>query len=179
MKRFANNFHSWLHHSWKLLANRLTRDPKVVIHSNSCIILYGCWWPGDVKSVDTGCLYHLSGRFIIENEIRCFHFLFLFSSNDTNTTIVKYVKKFGYTSFYTSYTPSISVGQTNGWMDQTNWQRDRHKNNPSHLIGWTKWLPFTGDLFRCIFVNEKFSILNKISLKFVPKGLIDNNPALV
>ena len=26
--RFANNFHSWLRHSWKSLANRLTRDPK-------------------------------------------------------------------------------------------------------------------------------------------------------
>ena len=30
----------WLRHSWKLLANRLTRDPKIVIHGNSCIILY-------------------------------------------------------------------------------------------------------------------------------------------
>ena len=38
--RFANEFHSWLHHSWKSLANRLTRDPKIVIHGNSCIILY-------------------------------------------------------------------------------------------------------------------------------------------
>ena len=35
------------------------------------------------------------------------------------------------------------------------------------------------DIFRCIFVNEKFCILIKISLKIVPKGLIDNNAALV
>ena len=35
------------------------------------------------------------------------------------------------------------------------------------------------DIFRCIFVNEKFCILIEISLKFVPKGPIDNNPALV
>ena len=35
------------------------------------------------------------------------------------------------------------------------------------------------DIFRCIFVNEKFCILIKISLNFVPKGSIDNNPALV
>ena len=35
------------------------------------------------------------------------------------------------------------------------------------------------NLFRCIFVNEKFCILIKISLKFVPKHPIDNNPALV
>ena len=33
-------------------------------------------------------------------------------------------------------------------------------------------------IFSCIFVNEKFWILNKISVKFVPKGPIDNNPAL-
>ena len=38
---------------------------------------------------------------------------------------------------------------------------------------------FADDIFRCIFVNEKFWILIKILLKFVPKGLIDNNPALV
>ena len=34
-------------------------------------------------------------------------------------------------------------------------------------------------IFRCIFMNEKFFIFIKISLKFVPKGHIDNNPALV
>ena len=34
-------------------------------------------------------------------------------------------------------------------------------------------------IFRCNFVNEKFCILIKISLKFVPKVRIDNNPALV
>ena len=38
---------------------------------------------------------------------------------------------------------------------------------------------FTDNIFRCIPVNEKFFILIKISLKFVPKGPIDNNPALV
>ena len=34
------------------------------------------------------------------------------------------------------------------------------------------------EIFRCIFVNE-FFILIKISLKSVPKGPIDNIPALV
>ena len=38
--RFAHEFHSRLHHSWKSLAKRLNRDPKIVIHDNSCIILY-------------------------------------------------------------------------------------------------------------------------------------------
>ena len=40
MRWFANDFHSWLRHSWKSLANHLTRDQKIVIHGNSCIILY-------------------------------------------------------------------------------------------------------------------------------------------
>ena len=35
---------------------------------------------------------------------------------------------------------------------------------------------FADDIFICIFVNEKFDILIKISLKFVPKGPIDNKP---
>ena len=38
---------------------------------------------------------------------------------------------------------------------------------------------FADDIFRCIFVNEQLYILIKISLKFVPKGPLDNNPALV
>ena len=35
------------------------------------------------------------------------------------------------------------------------------------------------DLFKCIFVIEKFCILIQISLKFVPKGPINNKSALV
>ena len=35
------------------------------------------------------------------------------------------------------------------------------------------------NIFRCIFMNEKFFILIKIALKFVPKGPIGNNPAWV
>ena len=38
---------------------------------------------------------------------------------------------------------------------------------------------FESDSFRCIFVNEKFCILIKVSLNCVPRGPIDNNPALV
>ena len=95
MKWFVNDFHAWLRHSWKLLANpgmpgtfsppprvsdsgmhhcacvthvpwcmpgSLTSgsgNPKIVIHGNSCIILYisitqsqyhDCRWPGDTRS---------------------------------------------------------------------------------------------------------------------------------
>ena len=38
---------------------------------------------------------------------------------------------------------------------------------------------FTDAIFKCIFFNENVWILNEISLKFVPKGPIDNIPALV
>ena len=38
---------------------------------------------------------------------------------------------------------------------------------------------FADDIFKCIFLNENVWILIKISLKFVPKGLINNIPALV
>ena len=38
---------------------------------------------------------------------------------------------------------------------------------------------FADDIFKCIFVNENVWIPIKISPKFVPKGLINNIPALV
>ena len=38
---------------------------------------------------------------------------------------------------------------------------------------------YADNIFRCIFLNEKFFILIKISLKFVPKGPIDNNTAMI
>ena len=38
---------------------------------------------------------------------------------------------------------------------------------------------FADDIFKCIFLNENFWISNKISLKYVPEGLIDNKPSLV
>ena len=38
---------------------------------------------------------------------------------------------------------------------------------------------FADDVFKCIFVNEKFCISIQISLKFVPKGPMKNNPAVV
>ena len=38
---------------------------------------------------------------------------------------------------------------------------------------------FTDNIFKCIFLNKSVCILIKISLKFVPKGPIDNIPALV
>ena len=38
---------------------------------------------------------------------------------------------------------------------------------------------FTDDIFKYIFMNEKFCILIQISMKFVSKGRIDNKTALL
>ena len=38
---------------------------------------------------------------------------------------------------------------------------------------------FTDEIFRCIFMNEKYCILIQNSLKFVPKGPNDNKPPSV
>ena len=38
---------------------------------------------------------------------------------------------------------------------------------------------FADDIFNCIFLNENIGILINISLKFVPKGQINNIPSLV
>ena len=43
----------------------------------------------------------------------------------------------------------------------------------------THWGPFRRWHFKCIFLNENTLISLKIPLKFVPKGPIDNIPALV
>ena len=40
-------------------------------------------------------------------------------------------------------------------------------------------LNFSDDIFQCIFLNENAWPLIEISLKFVPKGQINNIPALV
>ena len=47
------------------------------------------------------------------------------------------------------------------------------------LRPWQNGCDFADDTFKCIFLNENVRISIKISLKFVPKGPINNNPALV
>ena len=60
-----------------------------------------------------------------------------------------------------------------------------HQMNVSHINGLNSSPPgknghhFTDNIVRYIFVNEKFCILIKISLKFVAEGPVDNNPSLV
>ena len=51
----------------------------------------------------------------------------------------------------------------------THWGRDKME-----AISQT-----SDDIFKCIFLNENVWIPIELSLKFVPKGPIDNIPALV
>ena len=40
VRRFVDDFHEWRSHEWKSSANRITSDPKIVIHGNECIMLF-------------------------------------------------------------------------------------------------------------------------------------------
>ena len=40
VRPFAHYFHEWRSHEWKPSANRITSDPKIIIHGNECIILF-------------------------------------------------------------------------------------------------------------------------------------------
>ena len=48
-----------------------------------------------------------------------------------------------------------------------------------HIEAETNGCHFADDIFKCIFLNENFWIPIKMSLKFVPTGLINNITALV
>ena len=50
---------------------------------------------------------------------------------------------------------------------------------PTSLGGGITRRHFADDIFKCIFLNENIWFPIKISLKFVPQGLINNIPALV
>ena len=67
------------------------------------------------------------------------------------------------------------------------WDQNRHRgmNRYQAFIRINSLKPrqnghhFGDDVFKCIFLDENVWILIKISLKFVPKGPINNIPALV
>ena len=91
---------------------------------------------------------------------------------------------------------------TNGWTnhrDVGNLRRHRAYNDvivmslimtllqclstaPQALTHWGRdkiAASFADDIFICIFFNENFRISNKISLKYVPWGIIVNKPSMV
>ena len=60
---------------------------------------------------------------------------------------------------------SVSQSSSKRWFN-TLWPRRNGRHVPD-------------EIFKCIFLNENIRISMKISLKFIPKGPIDNIPALV
>ena len=96
----------------------------------------------------------------------------------------------------------MPIGGMSFWNFKTKYTKDHHKLNISGERHWlcihslyvdshddnntdSSSLPgqngrhFADGIFKCIFMNENFCILIPISLKFVPKGPIDNKSALV
>ena len=82
------------------------------------------------------------------------------------------------------------IGSGNALVSDTNYLNQCWPRCPMpYSFARTKWVNtfgrrqngrhFADDLFKCIFLNENVWISNKISLKFVPKGSINNIPALV
>ena len=81
------------------------------------------------------------------------------------------------TRLLTHWSPNIMIGilQTPYYFPITSPGR-RH----IQLISpWKNGRYFAGDILKYILANEKFCILIRISLKFVPKGQIHNKSALV
>ena len=65
------------------------------------------------------------------------------------------------------------------------WWGDFIQNGSSDFTALNTWRPrqngrhFADNVFKCIYLNENVWILLKISLKFVPKGPVNNIPSLV
>ena len=71
------------------------------------------------------------------------------------------------------------VASTKSSFNKEPHQRDSTHFNLNTLRLKQNGRRFADDVFKCIFLNENVCILIKISLKFVPKGPINNIPALV
>ena len=82
--------------------------------------------------------------------------------------IVTMRKNFNYTHHHTAL-KCILIFHENDWA---------HKGL-THLPPGQNGRHFSDDIFKCIFMNETFCILIRISLTFVPKDPINNIPALV
>ena len=78
---------------------------------------------------------------------------------------------------FENYIMKIAVASPRVQWDNIFNSSNKQKKNIQLIFPCTQWPHFADDIFRCIFMKEKFCILMKISLKFGPKGLTDNNLA--
>ena len=99
-----------------------------------------------------------------------------------NRSIYKYIYihliRHVYISWYWLM-PSIRLLNIAGYYHFLCCAQNRSDDLVNSLVPGQNGCHFTDNVFGCIFVNEKFCILIKISMKFVPKGLIDNDLGLV
>ena len=103
------------------------------------------------------------------------------SSVDTNGRVFQHQ---GISSYSAEYAPIIFQS----FMGYEEFQRICFTTAPwyctmnnlcYHIEAVTKWPPFSTPHFQIIFLNENVLISIQISLTFVPKGQINNIPALV
>ena len=79
----------------------------------------------------------------------------------------------------------MHIGQGLYLFDRSLYKKDYLVFHDTRLYWFNSLRPrrnrrhFADDIFRCIFLNENVLISIKISLKFIPKGPINNIPALV
>ena len=93
-----------------------------------------------------------------------------------------YVKRLALVSFNTKLSTGFSRKNLNvSWCTES--ERVSSCNEEALAVNTLKprqnGRHFADYIFKCIFLNENAWISFKISLKFVPKGLINNIPALV
>ena len=82
--------------------------------------------------------------------------------------------------FKSSWTNSLKLHEwAAGVLGVNIWDKNSHYISFKPLRPRQNGRHFPNDIFRCIFSNESVYISIKISLKFVPKGPINNIPALV
>ena len=97
--------------------------------------------------------------------------LFLFAMHDGSRMMFAHKQQCTMGKYNGTFTPLNCTARYNiDYVDLSfvNWLNTGHSGGH-----------FADDIFESIFVNEKFCILIKISLKFVPKVPINNIPALV
>ena len=86
VRRFFNDFPEWRSHEWRSLANRITSDPKIVMHGNECIILfltrYFISWTHNSAKKHRSPILQLSLRTIFSDLALCRHHSWSVTSRD-------------------------------------------------------------------------------------------------
>ena len=120
--------------------------------------------------------------FCIKQSICIFHYFFLFLQE-----VLQVV-----TSLITEKTPGAPSSRSKHWRLSANWTASQEMASSSYsalvetntqafntLRLRQNGRHFPDDIFKWISMNENFWISNKISLKYVPLGLIDNIATLI